>query len=445
VFVIDANFKIKRWNHASEKLTGILADAVRCEEWTPQLLNLRTQSGRLVRDAQCPVRHAYHSGVPSASALLIRGKDGEFVPVEFQAVPVIGVSGIPLGVTVVIRDWSSEQNLQQRVETLHQKASRDPLTGVCNRAEFDRVFAESVADSLENGKACSLIITDIDHFKKVNDTYGHQAGDEVLVRFAAMLARGSRSGDLVARYGGEEFVVVCRDCGCAEAVGLAEKTRLELAGTPFKELNGQSISASFGVTEVQAGDTPETMLRRADRALFQAKDNGRNQVLQLGSGLEGEQEQKTGGWLDRFMNRPKAGQKLVESYLTTNVPINIMAQKLRGFVADHDANVLRLDEDGIVLEITDESTVFQRRKNDRGTPFEMHVSFVNNKNNEGQVLLCVAVRPTRSRDRRNNPVQAARNLISSLKSYLVAQGYTPGPNDHMIPMQASEWQSAMRD
>ncbi len=379
VVFIDANFKIKRWNHACEKLTGISADGVRYEEWNPQLLNLRFQDGRLVRETECPIRQAYHTGVPSANAMLVKGRSGEFVPVEMQAVPVIGVSGVALGVTVVMRDWSSEQNLQQRVETLHQKATRDPLTGINNRAEFDRVFAETVAASIENGSPSSLIICDIDHFKKINDVHGHQAGDEALVRFAATLARASRSGDMVARYGGEEFVMVCRDCGCSEAFSIAEKLRLELSGTPFKELNGQCVTASFGVTEVQAGDTPETMLRRADRGLLQAKDNGRNQVVQLGSGMHIEESAKASSWLDMFINRPKSGQKLVESYLSTNVPVNIMAQKLRGFVADHDAKIIALDNDGIRLEITDENAVFQRRKNDRGTPFEMHISFVCNK------------------------------------------------------------------
>jgi diguanylate cyclase (GGDEF)-like protein/PAS domain S-box-containing protein len=443
VVFVDASFKIKRWNHACEKLTGIIADAVRYEQWNPQLLNLRAQNGRLIREADCPVRRSFYSGVPSADAMLVKGRDGDFVPVELQAVPVVDVSGIKLGVTIVMRDWSSEQNLQQRVETLHQKATRDPLTGIANRAEFDRVFAETVLNSLEKGTSCSLIICDIDHFKKINDIHGHQAGDEALVRFAAMLARSSRSGDFVARYGGEEFVVVCQDCGCKEAFRLAEKLRLELASSPFKELDGQSITASFGVTEVQAGDTPETMLRRADRGLLQAKDTGRNMVVQLGSGLDADHERKASSWLDLLFNRPKLHQKLVESYLATNVPVNILAQKLQGFVADHDARIVSLDDQGISLEISDEKAAFQRRRNDRGTPFSMHIGFMRNQQASSQVLLCVSVCPLRVRDRRANPVQAARNLISSLKSYLVAQSYSVGPDDHIVPLQPSAWQDAM--
>ena len=439
VVFVDSNFKIKRWNYACEKLTGILADGVRYEEWNPQLLNLRTPNGRLIREADCPVRRSFHSGVPSAEAMLVKGRAGDFVPVEFQAVPIVDVSGIKLGVAIVMRDWSSEQNLQQRVESLHQKATRDPLTGIANRAEFDRVFAETVNHSLEKGTSCSLIICDIDHFKKINDVHGHQAGDEALVRFAALLARSTRSGDFVARYGGEEFVMVCQDCGCKEAFKLAEKLRLELAGSPFKELDGQYVTASFGVTEVQDGDTPETMLRRADRGLLQAKDNGRNMVVQLGSGLEGKTVRKPTNWLDMLFNRPKVHQKLVESYLSTNVPLDILVQKLRGFVADHDARIVKLDETGLTLELTS----FQRRANDRATPFSMQIGFVENKNANAQMLLCVSVSPLRLRDRRANPVQAARNLISSLKSYLVAQSYSVGPDDHIIPLQPSAWRGAI--
>ena len=113
-----------------------------------------------------------------------------------------------------------------------------------------------------------MIICDIDRFKHINDTYGHPAGDEAIKSFAQLLKSGCRPGDLVARYGGEEFVVLCADCHNAAAAERAEQMRKNLARLPQPALGGNPITASFGVTEVQPGDTPDTMLRRADRALL---------------------------------------------------------------------------------------------------------------------------------------------------------------------------------
>ena len=104
---------------------------------------------------------------------------------------------------------------------------------------------------------------DIDHFKSVNDTYGHQAGDEVLKFFGSVLASECRSGDLVARYGGEEFIVLCADCNNAAAARRAEQLRKTIGALPQPALNQNVVTASFGVTEVQLGDTPASMLRRA--------------------------------------------------------------------------------------------------------------------------------------------------------------------------------------
>ena len=118
----------------------------------------------------------------------------------------------------------------------------------------------------------------------MNDLHGHPAGDEALIGFAGILSAHSRDEDVVARYGGEEFLLVAPNCDNATAARRAEAIRVALEHTSLPSLGGESVTASFGVTEFQAGDTAETVLSRADRALLKAKDNGRNRVIQLGSG-----------------------------------------------------------------------------------------------------------------------------------------------------------------
>jgi diguanylate cyclase (GGDEF)-like protein len=134
-------------------------------------------------------------------------------------------------------------------------ATKDPLTRVANRAEFNRVHAMFVAAHLERELPCSLIICDIDHFKQVNDNFGHPAGDEVLKSFARLLKSSCRPGDLAARYGGEEFVMLCADCNASTAARRAEEIRKLLTQIAHPALDSKRITASFGVTEIQRGKT----------------------------------------------------------------------------------------------------------------------------------------------------------------------------------------------
>ena len=168
----------------------------------------------------------------------------------------------------------------------------------------------------------------------------------VLVSFAALLQRCCRCGDLVARYGGEEFVMVCGDCDNATAAARAERIRIELANTIQPALNNSRLTASFGVTELQPGDTPESMFRRADRAVYKAKAMGRNTVVQLGCGMSGESPEPISNWWSNFW-LPGRPELLMEKKLVTGVPIEVVIEKLRGFVVDHDAgNRLRHREPG---------------------------------------------------------------------------------------------------
>jgi diguanylate cyclase (GGDEF)-like protein len=271
---------------------------------------------------------------------------------------------------------------------------------------------------------------DIDHFKSINDTHGHQAGDEAIITFASLLKSMCRSGDLVARYGGEEFAILCADCSNAAGARKADEIRKALSEVKHSCLGNDSITASFGVTELQPGDTPETMLRRADRALLQAKDQGRNQVVQLGDGMMEEKIIKKSSW---WPFQGWRGQVLVEATLATAVPIEVAVQKLRGFIADQDAKILKTAENELELAVADGSGGLNRRMGDRGVTFVIQLKLsqqhVERTNTQGfaagkyvQTRIDVVIRPRRDRDRRREAiVERARRLLGSLKSYLMAR------------------------
>jgi diguanylate cyclase (GGDEF)-like protein len=155
-------------------------------------------------------------------------------------------------------------------------SNTDRLTGLDNRHKLDERLAGELARSQRHGTAFSLIMLDIDHFKAVNDTHGHQAGDEVLVAMAALLRRHSRIIDAVGRWGGEEFLLLCPETGESGAMSLAEKLRASIEMALFPAV-GQ-VTASFGVAAWRPADDGEALLRRADEALYRAKEKGRNRV-----------------------------------------------------------------------------------------------------------------------------------------------------------------------
>jgi two-component system cell cycle response regulator len=133
------------------------------------------------------------------------------------------------------------------------------------------------------GHPVSALLVDIDHFKRINDTFGHDVGDEVLREFAVRLATNVRAIDLACRYGGEEFVVIMPDTQLKDALRIAERLRLHVSGTPFRVLGlaePLTVTISVGVAcTLGADDTQEALLKRADAAVYEAKAHGRNQVV----------------------------------------------------------------------------------------------------------------------------------------------------------------------
>lgn len=199
-----------------------------------------------------------------------RTKSGGEYWVEEDIVPIKDDNDKIISYMSISRDITAKKEIEKLSIT-------DQLTGVYNRRKFDNSLEEEVQRARRYSEELALIMIDMDHFKDVNDTYGHQVGDDVLIVTAKLISEHVRNVDIVGRYGGEEFVVICPNIGLEQAEVVAEKLRAEIQKHEFDAVGTKTIS--LGVAEFTEGDTPDDLVKKADTALYKAKEEGRNRVV----------------------------------------------------------------------------------------------------------------------------------------------------------------------
>jgi len=202
--------------------------------------------------------------------LKLKTYKGEEKWVQSRITPILDIDGEVLEFSAVYHDITNEKLLEELYIT-------DPLTKLYNRAHFDEVVNFIVKHQRKTDTDFVLVITDIDHFKSINDTYGHQIGDEALVSVANTLKDSLREDDLIARWGGEEFVIMLKNVTLDEAKTIIEKVR---ASVEKNKINGTiNATASFGITKYILGEDIKKTFKRVDDALYEAKKSGRNRAV----------------------------------------------------------------------------------------------------------------------------------------------------------------------
>ncbi|SFL48336.1 diguanylate cyclase [Halanaerobium salsuginis] len=156
------------------------------------------------------------------------------------------------------------------------KSGIDNLTSIYNREKLGKLMSIKIKEAYKNNQSLSLIMFDIDDFKVINDTFGHNVGDQILIEVADLVSRSIRRSDILARWGGEEFLVLAPSSNLAATIRLAERLRENLDTYYFKQVD--HVTCSFGVTELQPDDDIGSLIERADQALYRSKNNGKNQV-----------------------------------------------------------------------------------------------------------------------------------------------------------------------
>ena len=181
--------------------------------------------------------------------------------------------------------------IRDSLKVAEERSNTDALTGLANRRSMDEFFRSAQITAMEKGESLSIFMIDIDHFKKFNDTYGHQVGDQVLRLVAKVLQDNVREGDLAARYGGEELIAVLPGADLDVCAGVAERIRSRISEARLtRRSSGKeiaSVTVSIGVAQFRMAESAEAIIERCDRGLYQAKRRGRNQTV-TENDLEGE-------------------------------------------------------------------------------------------------------------------------------------------------------------
>lgn len=183
-------------------------------------------------------------------------------------------------VNLILQGASVALTRQLKMENLRDAAVIDSLTGCYNRREFENQLNRNISGAMRHKTKLSVFMFDLDHFKKINDTYGHPAGDKVLQEVTAIVKQNMRTGDILARYGGEEFIAVLPETDKIKAMELADRLRVKIAGKVISHGKDRiKITASFGVAEMSRNADMGKIIQDADAMLYKAKLNGRNTVM----------------------------------------------------------------------------------------------------------------------------------------------------------------------
>ena len=281
VYFVDDIGCIHYWNKSAERISGYgLSEVFGCL-CSDNILRHVDAAGKELCVEGCPLRAAMTDGRSREAEVFLHHKEGYRVPVSVRAIPYRDASGKICGVIEIFTDRSERNRTLAEFEELKMQSLTDPLTGLGNRRYLD-LRLEPLFRALEaEGRSFGFLMLDIDRFKVVNDTYGHQVGDRILKAVSGTMANALRHGDIAVRWGGEEFVAVLPTASAAELEEAAERIRVLVEGSWLELEDGRriSVTVSIGGAMARPGEDAESLAARADRRLYDCKEGGRNRCL----------------------------------------------------------------------------------------------------------------------------------------------------------------------
>jgi len=280
VYFVDPARRIRYWNPGAERLSGWPASEVVGHFCHDNLLNHVDAAGHPLCRTGCPLAATMRDGQAREADVFLRHRLGHRVGVRVRTTAVRDREGRVIGGVEIFDDSNDLSSARKQLSELRDLAMTDQLTGIPNRRNFEMSLASRIAELAGYGRPFGLLIADLDHFKVLNDTYGHAAGDIALRTTARTMLGATRTVDDLARIGGEEFAITAPDVGARTLESIAERMCSLVARSSVRFGDREvGVTVSIGGTCAVAGDTAATVFERADRALYTAKQAGRNRAV----------------------------------------------------------------------------------------------------------------------------------------------------------------------
>lgn len=280
VYFVDLHRKITYWNKSAESLTGYKSSDIIGKHCWDNILVHVDLDGKNLCVGPCPLIRSMKEDALLEREMYLKHKDGHRVPVLVRASPIKNGKGHIIGAVEIFSDNSPRISLENKVEELQKLALLDQLTGLGNRRYAELAVHTKLDEMRRYDSDFGVLFIDVDNFKKINDTHGHETGDKVLQMVAKTLYNGVRSSDIISRWGGEEFVAFIPHADKEAFYALADKLRIlvEQSGL-FVGQGLVNVTVSIGGTISKKSDTAEELIDRADQLMYKGKLSGRNCVV----------------------------------------------------------------------------------------------------------------------------------------------------------------------
>lgn len=279
VYFVDTRRVIQYWNRAAESIAGYSRDEVLGKSCSDNILVHVDERGTQLCKTGCPLTATLADGQAHHARVYLHHKDGHRVPVHVFVNPIRDSNGNIIGGVESFLDDSGQMAILEEIEELKRLALICPLTGVGNRRYAEQVVTQRIDEMRRNNRRFSVLFIDIDKFKAVNDTFGHEMGDRVLKTVAKTLSRAMRSYDFLGRWGGEEFLAVMPNMKQEQLKPVADRLRALVKESPIATgADTIRVTVSIGACISRSEDTAASVVARADQLMYQSKRGGRDCV-----------------------------------------------------------------------------------------------------------------------------------------------------------------------
>ncbi|MEI7698955.1 MAG: diguanylate cyclase [Planctomycetia bacterium] len=379
-YILDTRENYCIWSDGMHGITGLPVQNVLRRTWQTSdvLLSPLTeeQASPPERDDTL-IAHALKNGRPHFGSRLCRVSGTRHLKVDVYTLPITGPGNKIYGVAQLLRNRSGVRRKSREIVELQIAATRDPLTGVANRGQLETQLRHLLDDFQvqEGTRSLSTIFLDVDHFKRINDTHGHQVGDQVLVDLARLLQHETYSAEIIGRYGGEEFVIICPDTDLDAAVRRAERLRQTIMKSSIGGTSTLSVTSSFGVSTARSGDTVQSLLERADHCLYNAKATGRNRTCRESEPVPGSQVEAPAAEDDKTQLSEQNGLYKFSDRISVSTSLELTGMKLRAFITEYGGIVVDQETGKMQIQLGTPGFFQRWGKSAARQPVEITISF----------------------------------------------------------------------